>query len=176
MNQKLPVILFDILQSVVSSMVVPGVDSIYFQAGRRIQILQSLQEADNSVNYKSIKYPLIAVVLPVPEKRGTSVAYYAKLTIPRIVLAQIVSWDGTAPIVERYAADGALKTILYPMYYEFLNRLSQSFNVISGGSDSFEHIKVDNPGTQPVGEGLNDFIDSIEIQNLQLTLSQIKIC
>lgn len=176
MNQKLPVIVVDILQEVFQSISVPNVDPINYQPGRSFQILKSLQENDNSVNFKSLKYPLGAVLLPIPEKRGTSVAYYAKVVIPRIVFAQIISDDGNDYIFDIYEPNGVLKTILYPIYYQFLQKLSEHKLVISGGPDSFEHFKQDNPGVQPVGSGTNDFVVSIQIDNLELTLSQIKIC
>lgn len=164
------------MQQIVASMVVPGIPPINFQPGRSVQILKSLTDIDNSINYKGDKYPLIAMILPVPEKRGISAVYYAKVVIPRIVFAQIVSWDGTEPILDRYLPTAPLKTVLYPMYYEFLKRVAWHYNIVGGDPNMFEHTKLDNPGTQPVGQGTNDYIDSIEILNLELTLSQFKTC
>lgn len=177
------VILVDIMQQVVAAMVPlkddgtpTGISSINFQPGRSIQILKSLSDLDNSITLKGEKYPLVAMILPVQERRGISVIYYAKVIIPRIVFAQIVSWDGTESILDRYAPTGVLKTILYPCYYEFLKRVAWHPNIIGSDPYMFEHTKIDNPGTQPVGEGTNDYIDSIEILNLELTLSQFKTC
>lgn len=160
----------------ITGRVLPSGLTVNFQPGRSIQILQSLTELDNSINFKSEKYPLVAMILPVTERRGISAVYYAEILIPRIVFAQIVSWDGTEAIKERYAPSGVLKTILYPCYYEFLDRVAWHPNIIGSDPNMFEHTKLDNPGTQPVGQGTNDYIDSIEILNLKLTLSQIKTC
>lgn len=176
MTTKLPVILVDILQEVFQSISIPNVDPINYQPGWSEQILKSLQEQDNSVNFKSLKYPLGAVLLPIPEKRGTSVAYYATVRIPRIVFAQIISADGNDSVFDCYEPNGPLKSILYPIYYAFLQKLSEHKNVISGGPESFEHYKQDNPVLQPLGSGTNDFIVSIQIDNLELTLSQLKFC
>lgn len=176
MTTKQPVIVVDFLQEVFNSIVIPNVDPINYQPGKSFQILKSLQENDNSVNFKSLKYPLGAVLLPISERRGTSIAYYAKVIIPRIVFAQILSDDGTESIFDVYEPNGVLKSILYPIYYEFLQKLSEHQIVISGGPDSFEHYKQDNPSVQPVGSGTNDFVVSIQIDNLELTLSQLKFC
>lgn len=173
----LDVILVDIMQQVVAAMDIPNVTPMNYQPGRSIQILKDLDDLDNSINFKSTKFPLCAMILPVTEHRGISAVYYAEVTIPRIVFAQIVTvWDGTESVLDRYAANGMLKTVLYPCYYEFLRRVAWHPNVIGSDPNMFEHDKLDNPGTQPLGNGTNDYVDSIEIRNLKLTLSQIKTC
>lgn len=131
---------------------------------------------DNSINFKSEKYPLGAVYLPAIEKRGLSVGFYSHVIIPRIVLAQIVSWDGTEPILERYEDNMSFKTILYPAYYKFLECAANHPQIIEQDPYSFEHTKQDSPGTQPVTKGYNDYVDYIEILNLELTINQIKTC
>lgn len=159
------------MQDIVASM---DIDA-NFQAGRITQILTTLTEIDNSETLKGTKYPLIAMILPVPEQRNG--LYYCKIKIPRIVIAQIVSDpDGLQPVFERYGANYPFKQILYPLYYEFLSKIVQHQNVIDSDPNTLVHTKVDSPGTQPISKGLNDFIDSIEILNLELTISQIKKC
>lgn len=167
-----PVILIDILREITSSMNIP----VNFQPGRSSQILKSLTDLDNSVNFKGEKYPLVAMVLPVPIHRGITAIYYGAVNIRRIIFAQIVSWDGTESVLERYQDTGVIKSILYPAYYEFMNRVAWHPNIIGSDPYMFEHDLIENPGTQPIGEGLNDYVDTLEIVNLKLTLSQIKTC
>lgn len=176
MTTEKPVILVDIMKEVSESMLLPNGLTINYQPGRSSQILKGLADLDNSITLKGEKYPLLAMILPVPEKRGISAIYYAKVVIPRIVFAQIVSWDGTEGVFDRYASTAPLKTILYPCYYEFLRRVAWHNNISGSDPNMFEHTKIDNPGTQPVGQGTNDYIDSIEILNLELTLLQSKTC
>lgn len=173
MNQD--VIIIDILQDVVNAMKVPNISTINYQPGRNIQIIKSLADMDTSISYKGNKYPLVSVALPITEKRGLSVGYYAKAKIPRIVIATISS-DPNDDVLARYADDGVFKTILYPCYDEFLNQLAQSKSIVGSDPNSFEHTKMDNPGRQPIGKGSNDFVDTIEILNLELLLNQIKTC
>lgn len=168
---NLDVVLVDIIANVVSKMVVPNYQ-MNFQVGRNIQILDSLTNLDTSITMKGNKYPLIALVLPVREKRG--LGYYSNVKIGRIVIATIT--NSTNDVFTRYQAGETFKECLYPCYYEFLKRLGQSPNVVCGDPNAFIHDKMDNPGLQPIGEGLSDYIDSIEILNLELTLNQIKTC
>ncbi len=173
MNQHLPVYVPDIIEAVVNSMTVSGIVKVYFQAGRQVQILKELNDLDSAASYKDKKYPLIALQLPVKEEmRGTE--FYAVCKIPRIVIATLS--NGVDNISDRYKTGGTFKSILYPCYYEFLNRLAQSTSLINMDPDAFEHTKMDNPGVQPLGEGSTDYIDSIEILNLEFTLNQLKTC
>jgi hypothetical protein len=174
------VMIVNIMKAVVESMTVPNPDAspaanfvINYEPGRSIQILESLSKDDNSITFKGAKYPLFAMLLPVAEKRG--LGYYANVTIKRIVFATMVNYDNES-VVDRFATGGTYQKILYPLYYEFLKRLAQSPNVIGGDPDDFVHDKIDNPCQQPIGEGLSDYVDTLEILNLELILSQIKNC
>lgn len=170
-------ILVDIMTEVTSAMVLPvGVGPINFVPGRGFQIIKSLQYKDNSITLKGLKYPLIAMLMPVKEKRGTG--FYANVNIPRIIIAHLTkSGDGNEGVLEKYNSDGVFKTILYPCYYEFLKQLAYHPLVNSGDPDSFIHEKMDNPGQKQESEdGTNDFIDSIEILNLEFILNQFKKC
>lgn len=168
-----PVILVDIIGSVVNAMVVPGISYINYQAGRNLQILKSLNDLDNSISYKNKKYPLIALGLPIREDM-TITEYYAVAKISRIVIATISV--GTDDINERYKVGGTFKSILYPCYYEFLSKLAMSPDIIGVDPNAFKHTKMDNPGNQPLTQGSSDYIDSIEILGLEITLNQIKTC
>lgn len=168
---KQDVILVEILQDISSKIVIPGISSIYFDLGLPSKIIQNLIEKDGSVNYKD-KYPLIAVQLPARERRGS--AFYAAVRIPRIVIATLS--EPYQDTLKRYQSGGTFKSVLYPIYYEFLNQLALSPNIIGSDPDMFKHDKVDNPGEQPLAEGINDFVDMIEILNLELILNQIKTC
>lgn len=173
------------MQSVVSSMKVQdplqatgNFLAINYEPGRSEQILQSISELDNSISMKGLAYPLFAMQMPIKESRGDSGGFYGRITIPRIVLATLCKIpNGVQPVLDRYAADGNFKKVLYPMYNEFLKRLGRSgFFVGSSEPNLIVHTKMDNPGQQPVGENMDDFIDSMEILNLELLLNQFKTC
>ena len=163
-----PVILVDIITDVINSMNIPG-KSINFIPGRNIQIISGLISIDNNP-VPTPKYPLIAMVMPIKETRSP-IGYYATVNIGRIVIATLTNL--TDSIQTRYLEGGTYKSTLYPCYYEFLNKLAMSHNIINNDPGAFKHTKMDNPGTQPIGEGLIDAVDIIEILNLELTLKQI---
>ena len=169
------VVIVDIIAEVVSNMKVYDANKVliplYYECGRAIQILKPLIDKDNSITLKDTKYPLIAMFMPIKETRNER-GYYSVAKIDRIVLATITT--STDDVRTRYLDGGTFKSILYPIYTEFLLRLAQHPNVIRNDSDAFTHVKMDNPGTQPIGEGMTDYVDSIEILNLEFTLTQIK--
>jgi hypothetical protein len=162
------VVLVDIIGNAVASMSI----CCNYQPGRNIQILKSLNDLDNSISMKGVKYPLIAMFLPVREDMNT--LFYGIARIPRIVIATIT--QSTDDVFKRYQECGTFKSILYPCYYEFFRQLARSPNIIGSDPSGFNHTKMDNPGTQSIGEGSTDYIDSIEILNLELTLNQIINC
>lgn len=176
------VILVDIMQGIVSAMKVinpldaPNLLTINYNPGRSSQIIDAIDNLDNSITMKGLAYPLFAMLMPVMEKRGS--AFYADVKIDRIVLAVLSkTGEGSEFVMDKYSSAGTFKTILYPMYYEFFKQLARSKYTTIGDPDAFEHTKVDNPSAQPVsGERPNDFIDSIEILNLEFSLNQIKTC
>lgn len=174
-----PVYLVDVIKSITDAMTVPitGSDpaanyTINFEPGRSYQIIKSLNDLDYSITMKGEKYPLVAMIMPVTERRGTG--FYATAVISRIVIATIT--NSTDDIFTRYQSGGTFKEILYPCYYEFLRRLAWSPYIIGSDPDMFVHTKIDNPGEQPVGNPSTDFIDSIELFNLELIFNQIKTC
>ncbi len=148
---------------------------INYEPGRSIQILRSINELDNSITLKGLVYPLFAMLMPIRERRGSG--FYAEVTIPRIVIATLTQTGmGTEAVLNKYESSGTFKTVLYPLYYEFLKQLGRCKNILGSDPNYFEHTKMDNPGQQPVGEGSSDYIDSIEILDLKLTLIQTKTC
>lgn len=175
MNQN--VVLVDIMEDIVNSMSVSGISNINYQPGTSSQVVKTLNELDNSVSFKGLKYPLIAMVLPVPEKRGRVGAGfgYALAKIPRIVIATISKYP-TDDVMPRYASDGVFKTVLYPLYYELLTKICQSKNICDTDPDALEHTKLDCPNVRRLSSMSTDWVDYIEILGLQLTLNQIKTC
>lgn len=173
---KQDVVLVKIIQGVIGFMTSPVVNPIHYEPGRSIQILNSLQDNDNSISYKGFKYPLIAMVLPITEVRALA-GYYATARIERIVFATHVdSFDGVEYVLDKYGVNGTFTKILYPLYYEFLRCLAKHPGIIGMDPDSFPHTKMDNPCQQPIGEGLSDYVDTLEILGLELILNQIKTC
>ncbi len=175
-----PIILVDIMQEVVGSMKVPDLSnpgdflSINYQPGRSYQILKSISDLDNSISQKGLKYPLCAMIMPIREKMGGT--FPSSVTIPRISFLHLTkTGTGTETVLSKYESDGIFKAILYPCYYELLKRLAMSSKIIGMDAELFPHEKMDNP-CQQSEDSTNDFIDSLDIFNLELILNQTKTC
>lgn len=176
---KVDTILVDVMKEVVASMVVAnplgGNFSINYEPGRSNQIIASIIDLDNSITMKGLKYPLLAMVMPVRISKGTPFA--GMVRIPRIVIATLTKTRlGNETVLSKYDSSGTFKTILYPIYNEFLKRLAMHPNINCSDPESIEHEMEDNPGQQPITESLTDYIDSIEILNLKFNLLQTKTC
>lgn len=171
-----PVLIEDIVSSMevqVSGQPLGTFHSINYIPGRNNQILKALGELDGSITMDGLKYPLVAVKMPIQESKGSMI--YSEVTIPRIILAVLVKVD-SGDVLPRFKDGGNFKEILYPMYKEFFKRLSRHPNVNCVDPGAFVHEKYDSPGDQPAGNGTNDYIDFIEILNLKLPIVQIKKC
>lgn len=144
-----------------------------YQPGRSTQIQTELQKIVQATvaSTKAGKYPLVALFQDIPEQRGGS-GYYATVTIPKISIAVLTVQQD--PVLKRY--DTNFRPTLYPIYYEFLRQLCRHKNIVANDPNAIVHTKYDRPGHQPAGSNMNDYVDAIEISNLQLTFKQTKLC
>lgn len=181
-----PVLLVNILQRVVAAMQVPDISvpqsptpqyfAINYDAGRSLQLIAELNKADNSITSKGIKYPFIALLMPNRIPRGESNGFYGVAKIPRIIIAYPTkSGEPSEPVLPKYNG-GNFDTILYPLYYEFLRQLAASPEIIGNDPNSFKETAVEYPCQSPITKGTTDYVDILEIQNLELLLNQIKTC
>lgn len=180
MIKTAPIYVVDVIGEVVAAadaVLFPTLNKhILYEYGRSIQILQDLTRLNGAISAdKKQKYPLFALFQDFPEDSGTG--YYCVVKFPKISIATLT--QSTNPPPKRYAE--TFKPILYPIYLEFLNQLGRHKNIVGNDPGAFPHIKWDRPGTQPAaepskGSNFNDYVDAIEIQNLQLTFKQVKLC
>lgn len=150
--------------------------SVNYTYGRQPQILTKLQALNNSITLKNTKYPLVALFQPFKEIMGGD--YYAAVKFPKIVLAVLSNLNDYPEI--RY--EKSFKPTLYPVYQEFLKQISRHPNIVEQNPDFINHIKQDNPGSpppKPDGTGgivFADYVDAIEIYDLQLTFQLNSNC
>lgn len=174
MNEA-PLYIVDIIGQVVAAtdakvfpIIGKHIDYLY---GRPSQILTQLTRMNGAPATKGLKYPLIALFMDFPEQSGGS-AYYADVKFPKISIATLTTFTDIP--AQRYQK--TFKTTLYPVYLEFMRQLARHPNIVGNDPGAFPKIKWDRPGTQPEGENLNDYLDAIELQNLQLAFKQVNIC
>lgn len=121
------------------------------------------------------KYPLVWLVLPIVERHGSEIGIYATEPI-RIIIGR---WgNNTDKTPTRYEKN--FKRFLYPIYLELLKQIDLDPRFLTQSSISLRHTKTDWPywGGDNPGENenqLSDFVDVIEISNLELKLN-LKHC
>lgn len=177
-----PVYIVDVLRLVGSVMKVPKFPVaiptenfvINVDFGSPYQILEQLISKENS-SFDKFKYPLLAFVMPIPEKNESG---FIEVSFPRIVFAYLTkTGTNTELVLDKYSSDGVIKNILYPMVKEFIRNLAFSTFTLMGDPDMYAYTATVYASQQPIGKGLNDFVDIIELTNLKATFfSTIKFC
>lgn len=175
-----PLYIVDIIGDVVAAVdavLFPTLNKhILYTYGRSIQILTKLQTMNDSLSNKNNRFPLFALFQDFPEMNGGN-GYYCTVKIPKISIAMLTMLTDDPPT--RYGK--TFKPVLYPIWNEFLNQLVKHPNIVGNDPAAFQHIKWDRPGTQPPTDkqkasNFNEIVDAIEIQDLQLTIKQVKKC
>lgn len=177
--KQVPQFIEKILEEVVSKIVLKNYLTptenfvVNFDAGSELDIISQLSNKDQSnSDLKNHKYPLIAAKLPILHKIGIGLE---KVRIPRIIIAHYSTRE-FAPVMERFAANEVFKNVLQPLYLQFLKYLAQSRYTAISDPDAIEHTYFYSAGIQKVSEGLNDYVDIIEILNMEFYLNNLQNC
>lgn len=151
-----------------------GITTINYQYGHFRELIVTLGQWDTDPTLRVQKYPMIYLVQDFVEHRGKGAGVYADLNLQVIICHQTAD---DYKITDRYA--NVFKPVLYPIYLEFMNQLAKSPMTFPASADLIPHDKWDRSfwGTSKVvGAGgtdrsvLNDFVDAIDIQNLQIKI------
>jgi hypothetical protein len=149
-----------------------SIQAIDFQYGHLDELIQTLAQKDADPQARFLKYPLVYLVQDFRERRGRQPGVYAELNLNIIIAHQT---EATDKITDRYAK--VFKPVLYPIYYSLIKQLATIPQTLQGNQDVIPHDKWDRSywGTQAVGgntaDTLNDYVDAIEIQNLDLKIN-----
>lgn len=175
MMQAPPIVVVKIMQEVVaatSAKVQPLIGMpVNYQPGRPSQVRGELQKISDAIatTTRAGKFPLIALFMPFPE--GIGGGYDVVANIPRISISMLTVQ--TDPVLKRY--DSTFPT-LYIIYAEFLRQLCRHRNIVAADPKAIQASKMDMPGDKPEQTGQNDYLDSIELTNVQLTFKTVNIC
>lgn len=151
-----------------------NITGVNYQHGHPNEIIETLMQLDNSGTERYKKYPLIALFEDIPEDIGKTLGIDSE---PTLHLAIINATKQEYKSDERYTNN--FKPILDPIYYEFLNQVQLSGKFMIKG-DQIPHRRIrrlfwgqkgfgDTFGVKTVNV-FNDYVDCIELQNLQLLL------
>lgn len=169
---KAPLYVVDIIGEVVAAtdaVLFPTLNRhINYLYGRSTQILTELQKMAGAASTKGLRYPLVALFEDFPQQTGNS-GYYAEIKVPKISIAMLTDFNDSPE--KRYPK--TFKPVLYPICFEFLRQLTRHKNIVGNDPAAFSKYLWERPGTQPEGGNLNDYLDAIELQNLQLTFKTV---
>lgn len=151
-----------------------GGSDVLYQHGHPREIVETLQEMSNNPETTEKKYPLIALFQDFPERKGLAQGTQLKLNL---IIATLTNRELKA--ADRYAQ--SFNPVLIPIYDLFLAKIAKSSFFRETEPSKIVHTKYDRMfwgrsglyGNQ--GNIFNDFIDCIEIVDLNLTVKQ-NIC
>lgn len=150
--------------------------SVHFAYGHYNEVTKSLTSKGQGITTKGKKYPLIWLVMDFKEKFGApDKDYYMELNDLQFFIA--IGSNGKASTADRYKK--YFKPFLYPIYQEFLYQVFASGFFNCSSPETIPHEKIDRPywgGQNNLGDGttnlFNDFIDAIQLRNLQLFVNE----
>lgn len=146
------------------------IDTIDYQYGHTVELIQTLAQYDKVDSFRRLKYPLVWLVMDFPEKRG-KLDWYATTTLNIIIAHQTESTDKMENRMIK-----VFKPVLYPIYYALLDGLASHDLINENDADILQHTKYDRGymgnirADGNIANKLNDYVDAIEIINLNLTI------
>lgn len=154
------------------------IKALNYEHGHPLEIIDKLMQKDQSTTYRDKRLPAIFLFQDFKEVMFPKPGIYCQAQL-NLIIAYETRSDYMAE--DRYTH--SFKNVLYPIYHEFIDQLQGSGFFIMGGSGP-QHDKIDrlywgkkgiNGNTATVG---NDFLDCIEINNLNLSVKEqiCKIC
>lgn len=151
-----------------------AIRAINYQYGHFRELIQTLAQMDLSTDLRFQKFPLVYLAMDFKETRGKLAGVYADVSLNVLICHQT---DGNYKVADRYV--NVFKPVLYPIYYSLIKQISKSPMTFPASADMIPHDKWDRSfwGTsKQAGSGgtdrsvLNDYVDAIDIQNLQFKI------
>ena len=153
---------------------------VYFNYGHYADVLKDLKAKDGGITTQDKKYPLIWLVMDYVEKKGIDLGLQAQ--IPNLTILIVTPTTPTDNIADKMVKN--FVPILYPIYQELLTQISKEVRLKNSIVSQINHEKIDRPywglnsginGSNGEANLFNDFIDAIEIRNLDISVKR-KIC
>ncbi len=144
---------------------------VYYFFGHLREITLRLQELTNSTTQKGKMFPAVILFTDIPVRVGQPMGFYGQANLNLI----IANWTE-----QKYTSTERLekvfKPILYPIKKEFLNQFYKHINFTFPGELQYTEIDRYYYGSTIENKNVfNDYVDCIEIQNLQVTINN-KTC
>ncbi len=167
-----PVYIVDLFREIVEKTSTAFGQACHYEHGHPLEIVETLKELTANPEGSAGKYPLIALFQDFEEQRGLD-GTEARVRL-HLIIATLT--DNTMKATQRY--DVSFKPLLYPIYQEFLKQTGRSHFFREENPDKLLHSKYDRLYWGRNGlfgndnNVFNDYIDCIEIKDLQLNVKQ----
>jgi hypothetical protein len=149
------------------------IQQIRFSKSSFDELIETLFQADKSGEERFKKYPLIHLVQDISIDRGGEIGFYGTANLTIVFIHQTKQ---TFKTDER--DENVFKPVLWPIYYEFMEQLKRSAWILNPWQNTgeFRHrvIKRAFWGNRQLKASeniLNDYVDAIEVQNLQIKIN-----
>lgn len=147
------------------------ISTINYQYGHPKELIGTLAQLDKSAQLKFTKYPLVYLYMDFGEDRNKMLGSYATVNLNIILLHQT---QDVYKMQERM--EYVFKPVLYPIYYALLNAITLHPYVNEGNPQELKHKMFIRGywGQERIGgtdgNNLNDYVDAMDITNLQFTI------
>lgn len=143
--------------------------TINYTFGNAMYVKEKLDTLSKTPHGNDIKYPLIALFCPFNEDRKSPEDYHTKAKVRVLIAcASNKEWSNEERL------DMSFKNILRPIYHRFLEALQEDKRLDFGYDPIVQHEYSENysygryGAVTGSGEAVTDFIDAINITNLEL--------
>lgn len=141
----------------------PNIQSVHYEYGHPIELLETLRQYDESATLRFRKYPLVALFTDFKEEKG-SINEYSTAYVTFVVAHH------TLPAYK--AEERRIKNfipVIHPIVDELIYQIGQSKYIIDSNPDLMERTEIDryywgkhNPEGNE-GNKANDYLDATEI-------------
>lgn len=148
-----------------------GITGIYFKHGHILEIVSELEALSKGPATKSQRYPLVALLRDFPELNGALPGIDSQNTLNLIIA---IRTERTYTADKREAL--SFTPILKPIVAELLHQFEMSGKFMAPGQDQQNYLAIERYfwGRESISGAkeniFNDWIDCIEIKNLNLKL------
>jgi hypothetical protein len=147
--------------------------AVHYEHGHPLEIINTLRGMGKTPAYDPLKYPLIALFQDIDEKKGTGTQFESEVSV-NIIIAMLTDPNRVAS--QRLSCNYI--PVLYPLYVLLMESIAKSGYFYCYSISDLPHTKTDRMywGKKGLygsdGNIFGDYIDAIEIQNLQLTIKK----
>lgn len=143
---------------------------VHYEHGHPFEIDNILQSWEKTPANSAVKYPLIALFQDFEETRGTATGTMAEVKL-ELIIATMTKPEYNASQRMCYS----FIPILYPIYDQFIKSVYKSGYFFETNKEQIQHTKTDRMfWGKNKAAAFGDYVDAIQITNLQLKVKTFK--